>query len=102
MTDSASFEWACNELERLTSLARLEARGTVRLILRAGGLESRSVTAEQLQVVLQRLLPEELAARGVDEGAQIAERVAGQLAKLELDDAAHLLQYAVQWVGSQS
>ena len=51
MADTAAFGWLCNELERVTTLNRLEARGTVRIALKQAGLESRSVTPDQMRVV---------------------------------------------------
>src|SRR5262249_30057319 len=64
MADSATFDLACSELERRTSLNRLEVRGTVRIALKNAGLDG-SVTPAQMKVVLERVLPAELKARGV-------------------------------------
>jgi hypothetical protein len=66
MADSPAFEVACEVLERDTSLDRLEARGTVRLALKAAGLDARSVAADQMAVVAANLLPRELQSRGVE------------------------------------
>jgi hypothetical protein len=71
MADSAAFEAACVTLEESASLDRLVARGTIRLVLKAAGLEPRSVTARELVVAVKRLLPAELAARGVAEGERL-------------------------------
>lgn len=86
MADSPAFELACEVLERDTSLDRLEARGTIRLALKQAGLESRSVTPDQMTVVVESLLPRELASRGVDDGvcAALGEKLAG----LETSDGA--------------
>jgi hypothetical protein len=65
MADSPAFDWVCAELEQRTALDRLEARGTVRLALKQAGLDSRSLTTEQMRVVIERVMPKELAARGV-------------------------------------
>jgi len=65
------FDLVAAELERRTDLARLEARGTVRLALKQAGLDARSVTGEQMAVTLERVVPAELRARGI----QDAERV---------------------------
>jgi len=59
------FEWVSDELERATSLDRLAARGTVRIALREAGLEPATLDARQLAVVLERVLPAQLTARGV-------------------------------------
>lgn len=65
MADSAVFEWACETLERGTGMSRLQARGTMRIVLGQAGLESRSVRASQLRVIAQRLVAKELRARGL-------------------------------------
>jgi len=71
MADSPSFELACETLERMTSLERLEARGTVRLALKASGLEPRSVTPAQMGVVVGKVLPRELTTRGVENADEV-------------------------------
>jgi len=65
--DSAAFEFVCSALERRTELDRLQARGTVRLALKEAGLEARAATVEQMQVVVDRVLPRELESRGVED-----------------------------------
>lgn len=65
-----AFEFVCAELERSTSLERLVARGTVRIALKRAGLEARTVTAQQLAVVAEQILPEELATRGVEKSEE--------------------------------
>jgi hypothetical protein len=66
MADSAAFEFACSQLEARTSLDRLAARGTVRIALKQAGLEARSITADQMAVVAQKILPVELGSRGIE------------------------------------
>ena len=75
MADAAAFECVCDELERASSLDRLEARGTVRLALKQAGLEARNVTVEQMRVILEKVLPSELASRGIDRERMICERI---------------------------
>jgi hypothetical protein len=65
VSGSGTFEWLCKELEARTSLSMLEARGTVRLVLKDLGLDAASVTSHQMQVVIQRLLGPALAKRKV-------------------------------------
>jgi hypothetical protein len=65
MPDSAAFEAACGCLERSSNLDRLAARGTIRLALKQAGFDPKTVTARELTVVTKRLLPAELAARGL-------------------------------------
>jgi hypothetical protein len=85
MADSAAFVLVCEKLERDSDLDRLEARGTVRLALKESGLEARSVTREQMKVVLERVLPTELASRGVTDGARLCQRMAADLSGLADD-----------------
>jgi hypothetical protein len=65
MAGSAAFEAACVELERSTSLDRWAARGTLQLSVMDAGLENASVTAAQLGVVIDRLLPRQLQSHGI-------------------------------------
>jgi hypothetical protein len=88
MADAAAFELACEVLERDTALERLEARGTVRLALKAAGLDARGVTPEQMTVVATNVLPGELESRGVEDGAGVCAALAEKLARLETSDAA--------------
>ena len=81
MADSPVFALACEELERLTSLERLAARGTVRIALKKAGLDVASVDATQMTVVLRRVLPAELRSRGVEEAEQVCEALAAALAE---------------------
>ena len=65
MADSAAFEKASETLEGTTNLDRLEARGTIRILLRQVGLDAKSVGAKELRVVVEKLLPRELTNRGI-------------------------------------
>jgi hypothetical protein len=87
MADSPAFEWVSEELERISSLDRLVARGTLRLVLKKAGLDARAVTAKQMEVVLRELLPEELGSRGVEDGKSSCERLARRLLAAKLTDA---------------
>jgi hypothetical protein len=84
VADSAAFDFVCNELERLTQLSRLEARGTVRLALKEAGLAT-DVRPREMQVVLERVLPRELNARGVTTGEQLCRDVAAGVLRLADD-----------------
>ena len=77
MADSKAFTTLCEELERTSSLDRLEARGTVRLALKQAGLEANAVSASQLAVVVEKILPAELRTRGIDN----PDSLCGQLAR---------------------
>jgi len=82
MADSKSFDFACSELERGTTLERLEARGTVRLALKDAGLDARSVTALQMSAVMTQLMPQELKNRGIENAEPICRAIASALAAL--------------------
>ena len=86
LADAATFEWVCDELERSSSLDRLEARGTVRLALKQAGLEARSVTVEQMTVVIERVLADELSARGVESPDTVVSMLATGLKNAGLAD----------------
>jgi len=75
MADSNAFTTLCEQLERASSLDRLEARGTVRLALKQAGLESGQVTASQLVVVVQKVLPNELRTRGIDDADSVCQQL---------------------------
>jgi len=82
MADTASFDFACGELEQATALDRLEARGTVRLALKETGLEARSVTASQMATVMDRVLPKELTNRGIENADPICATIARSLSEM--------------------
>ncbi|HEY8156051.1 MAG TPA: hypothetical protein VII72_18120 [Myxococcota bacterium] len=69
------FDYVSDELERLTKLEKLEARGTVRLALKAAGLDVRTVTTQQMVATLQKVMPSEIRARGVENGEQICQTI---------------------------
>lgn len=86
MADSV-FDLVADELERCTDLARLEARGTVRLALRQSGLDARSVTSDQMTVVLRRVMPNEMRCRGIDGADELCERIVASLQGSETAEA---------------
>lgn len=63
--ESPVFERAADELESLSRMSRLEARGTLRLALKEAGLIPKTVNAKSMLVVLERILPQLLTRRGV-------------------------------------
>jgi hypothetical protein len=77
MASSAIFEALSETLEQVTSLDRLEARGTLRLALREAGLKPESLTDEQVRAVLQHILPSQLQDRGIGDTEQICGTLAG-------------------------
>ena len=82
MADAAAFDWVCTELEEKTSLDRLEARGTVRIALKEAGLDSRSLTPDQMKVVLEKVLPKELQSRGVEDAFELCSGLASGVVSL--------------------
>lgn len=77
---SQAVEFVADELERATGLGRAAARAAVRNVLAQALFDARSVTASQLRMVVERVLPGELRRGGVKEAAAVCERLAAQLA----------------------
>jgi hypothetical protein len=69
------FDFVSDELERLTRLEKLEARGTVRLALKAAGLDARTVTTKQMVATLEKVMPNEMRVRGVEEAEQVCRTI---------------------------
>jgi hypothetical protein len=74
------FDFAAERLEHHTGFSRLEARGTLRIALKVAGLDAGSVTAGQLCVVFEKVMPTELEKRGVKEAAEACGAVIDDLA----------------------
>ncbi len=87
MAESAAFEWASAEIEKATDLDRLAARGTLRIVLRGAGLEAGAVTGDQLAVAVGKVMPAELASRGIHDAERICQGIAGALASVDLAEA---------------
>jgi hypothetical protein len=79
MSESPVFAWLGDALEKRTSLSRIEARGTVRLVLKDAGLEPGAVNAAQMGVVITRLLPSALERRGVSDVSVLCETLCSEL-----------------------
>jgi hypothetical protein len=75
------FDFAAERLEHHASLERLEARGTLRIALKAAGLDPRNLTGSQLQVVFEKLMPGELDSRGVSDVRSVCTAVLADLAR---------------------
>ena len=88
MASSGAFEWFCESVEGATDLDRLEARGTVRIALKRAGLEAGQLTAEQVKVVLEKLMPEELEGRGVSDAASICSGLVGRIGEIPASEDA--------------
>jgi hypothetical protein len=82
------FEQTADGVEERTDLEKLEARGTVRLALKQAGLDAASVTARQMLVVLDQVLPGELEARGVERAQSVCEAIQTALKAAHPSDSA--------------
>lgn len=85
MAGAAVLGLVSDALEQESSLSRLEARGTVRLALKAAGLDAAKVTVQQMAVVLRKVLPRELETRRVSDAEALCESLADRLSGLEPD-----------------
>jgi hypothetical protein len=75
MPGSAAFEAACTALEHSTSLDRWAARGTLQLSLMDAGLETGSVSAAQLRVVINAVLPRQLKSHGIADSSSVCAKL---------------------------
>lgn len=66
MNDSTAFDFVSIQLEYLSDMTEMQARGTLRLALKKAGLNSETVKAEQMQVVVNELLTSFLTKRRVE------------------------------------
>lgn len=73
------FDFVAETLEQATDFDKLEARGTVRLALKQSGLDAKGVTSDQMEVVLQKVLPGELKTRGVESPDSVCEGIVQSL-----------------------
>jgi hypothetical protein len=87
MADSPAFALASQELERLTKMTSAEARGTMRLALRDAGLSAGGVRSHELRVVLEKLMPRELASRRIADGEAVCREIARRLTEVSDADA---------------
>ncbi len=78
--DATLFDFAADRLEHHAGLDRLEARGTLRIALKAAGLEPKNLTGAQLQVVFEQVMPGELDSRGVSNMQDVCAAVLADLA----------------------
>ena len=88
MPDSPAFDYVSRALSDRTSLETIEARGTVRLALKAAGLTAASVTPEQMAVVLERIVPGELERRGIAEAEALCRQMRSGVVTLRDSDGA--------------
>lgn len=79
MADTTVFDQVAEHLEQSTSFDRLEARGTLRIALKEAGFDAKTVRVSDLRVVIERVLPGELTARGIEDSGSIVARLASSL-----------------------
>jgi hypothetical protein len=78
------FDWVADAVQRQTGLGRLEARGTVRVALKEGGLTAEELTKRQAAVVLAQLLPAHLRARVSVDADGVCAAIAAELLGAEV------------------
>ena len=76
---SRLFDFVADAIEQKTDLAKLEARGTLRLALKESGFNSDTVSAHDMAVVLERVMPKELAIRGINDAESVCETLSTSL-----------------------
>ena len=73
------FDHSADQLERNTDLDRLEARGTLRLAIKQAGLDTKSLTLQQLDTVFEKVMPPELEACGIDTATTVCHAVMAEI-----------------------
>ena len=86
MAGESAFDFLCDELERESSLDRLEARGTVRIAVKQAGLDPHGATTQDLAVVVEKVLPAELVARGIENADSLCSALAKRVGAHEAGD----------------
>jgi len=73
--DTDPFTIVSDRLCELSSLDRLEARGTIRLGLKKAGVDVGCFGLDDLEAVFAKIMPEELAARGCTDPRAICDGI---------------------------
>jgi hypothetical protein len=74
------FAFVAEKLDQGSGLDILEARGTVRFALKSAGIvAAREVNAEEMTVVLLKVMPAELRALGVENADSLCEEIVRSL-----------------------
>ena len=81
------FDFTAERLEHHTGFSQLEARGTLRIALKAAGLVPKNLTRAQLAVVFEQVMPKELDSRGVSNMLDVCIAVLADLASPDGDAA---------------
>ena len=77
--ETSLFDFAAQKLEQHTGFSQLEARGTLRIAVKAAGLDPKSLSVDELRVVFEKLMPGELEQRGVGEAQSACAAVMREL-----------------------
>ena len=83
MADSAAFDRACELLKQHTTLSEIEARGTVRLALKAVGQNAKTAGKTEIMLAVGKALGPELAARSVGDAAAVCRKLLEELGALD-------------------
>ena len=84
MADSAAFDRACELLTQHTTLSEIEARGTMRLALKAVGQNAKTAGKTEMMLAVRKALEPELAARSVTDAASVCRKLLDGLATLDV------------------
>ena len=66
---------AAEKQEAMADLDRLEARGTLRIVLKEAGLDAKTLSLPQLEAVFNKVMPQQLELRAVDDAQAICSSV---------------------------
>lgn len=80
MADARSFELVVDELARATRLARPAARAAARSVVERALFDPESVSAGEMKLLVERLLPAELRRCGVEDAKRVCDAIAAALA----------------------
>jgi hypothetical protein len=78
--DATLFDFAADRLEHHSTLDRLEARGTLRIVLKKAGLDTKRVKPDQMGVAIAKLMPRELETRGIEAADSVCGAIVDELA----------------------
>ncbi len=81
------FAAAAKQLEQETNLDRLEARGTLRIALKEVGLDAKNLTFPQITVVFDKIMPQQLEDRAVENSESVCCKVMSDLKASGLESA---------------
>ena len=73
MADVKLFELVAEQLERLTDMSRLEARGTLRLALKEALFDPERIVPSEMKAVVQKVLLGELEVRRIERPERVCE-----------------------------